>query len=312
MPRIAILGAGLAAIAIVGGWVVQPADVIVHPPARPAGLDAHESNGAVSLLGQFRTSIASWLWLRTDLYLHNGVEMRPLTEQEIRQGQRGVGSSDNDDGKLMDDDIIVTIIPQQEKDFRGILGDIERATSAYKDMSHHAHNDPQSALPLFRLMTWLDPQFLPGWITGANVIARNEQSLGHAIRFLLEGYAQNPQSPALPGEIGYLIASTRRDFDSALPYFEQARKLGVSRPKELTEDELESWRTTYRWLGLIYRDKGELVRMYSVLREGQSVFPDDLVIDRLLNTAPAPLNLKSQNTWEQNHLKAKGLSTSRP
>ena len=91
-----------------------------------------------------------------------------------------------------------------------------------------------------------------------------------------------------------------------------ARKLGVSRPKELTEDELESWRTTYRWLGLIYRDKGELARMYSVLREGQSVFPDDLVIDRLLNTAPAPLNLKSQNTWEQNHLKAKGLSTSRP
>ena len=41
---------------------------------------------------------------------------------------------------------------------------------AYQAMANHKHNDPTAAMPMFRLMTWLDPTFVPGWTTGANIL----------------------------------------------------------------------------------------------------------------------------------------------
>src|SRR5579864_179950 len=66
-----------------GGYAVSDLQPLVSPRASDmAGLQAHETHASASLLGQFRTSFSSWLWFRTDLYLHNGVEMRQMTDDE--------------------------------------------------------------------------------------------------------------------------------------------------------------------------------------------------------------------------------------
>src|SRR5262245_38227364 len=56
------------------GYVAGNLKSYTEAPVVPAGLDAHETNAAASVIGQFRTTTTGWLWLRTDLYLHNGVE----------------------------------------------------------------------------------------------------------------------------------------------------------------------------------------------------------------------------------------------
>lgn len=279
-----------AALAATGYGVSRLRDT-VNPPGRPPGLDMHETHASASLLGQFRTSISSWLWVRTDLYLHNGVEMRPLTDYERQQGNRGSSSTDNHDNALHDDSSITTVVPRKEHDFRGVFGDIERATRAYKDMRGHDHNDPVSVLPLFRLMTWVDPEFIPGWTTASSVLARDrsESSLKKALDLLEEGRSKNPESVALNGEIGYLLISRKGDFVGSSVYLERARDLSKADGKWLNEDDKEALPNVYRWLSLGYRERGMLAKMYEILREGTQRLPDDLVLQRMLNAPPSPL-----------------------
>jgi hypothetical protein len=277
----------LAAIAMAGsqaGLVEKEIEV----PFRPAGLEAHDTHAAASLLGQFRTSISSWMWLRTDLYLHNGVEMRRLTRDEERAGKTGVGGVDDGHEHLHDDDLIVTVVPAKEDDFRGIFGDIERATKAYKDMAGHGHNDPEDALPLFRLMTWIDPQFINGWTTGAIVMARQRDEVGtqKALAFLHEGLAKNPQSIDILTQIGYLTITRKRDLEGALPFLEQARAIGIKNLQMLSEQELEALNLAYRWLGLSCRDIERPAELSGLMKEALRIFPDDPVLSRLLTGGP--------------------------
>lgn len=115
----ATLAIGIAcALAIGAGWNAVGLRDQVDPPHPVAGLDANDSSASASLLGQFRTTTSSWLWLRTDLYLHNGVELRPLTNAERSRGAKGVGSSEKDLGQALNEDSVVTSIPSPDRDFR--------------------------------------------------------------------------------------------------------------------------------------------------------------------------------------------------
>lgn len=246
----------------------------------PAGLEAHETNAGASLLGQFRTNISSWLWLRTDLYLHNGVEMRVLSDSEIRAGQQGVGTSDKDHWEA--ESKLVTVIPTKERDFRGVFGDIERATNAFKDMKGHDHNEPQKALPLFRLMTWLDPQFIPGWTVGANLIGREtEDGFERAVKHLREGLNANPENVEIIGDLGRLYAGSKKhDFATALTYFEPIVRREHDLTK-LTEDEADALQDAFRWTAMCYRETGRREDQVNCARYGLMFFAEDGVLKRL-------------------------------
>jgi hypothetical protein len=254
----------------------------VNPVIRDQNLDVSETNASASLLGQFRTSMSAWLWLRVDLYLHNGTEMRPLLESERRKGVTVEDAADDGNEKLHEENE-VTAVPPKERDFRGVFGDIEREVASYRDMHHHKHNEPQQALPLFRLMTWLDPQFIQGWTTGAMVMARTRNHYGtdQAIAFLKEGWAANPDDLALPGAIGYTIASRHGNLKDAIGYLDAARQLGIKRVDQLSELELNDLLSTYRWLGWCYRDSGDVRHAKEVALEGLQLFPDDGPLTRL-------------------------------
>ncbi len=281
-----------------GGWITSLGS-IVNPPVRPAGLEAQDTNASASLLGQFRSSISGSLYLRTDLYLHNGTEMRPLSDAEKKAGVHGVGGKDDGHDKLMNDDDIVTVIPSPKDDFRGVVGDIERAIAPYKDMTNHSHNHPEKVLPLFRLMTWLDPQFVPGWTMGAAILAREQQRTNQAISFLKEGLESNPNSVDIPSQIGYYFITRKKDLAEGTVWMEKARKIGYPNRKFLGEAETEALEQAYRWLGLCYRDLYKADEQIAVLKEGRSIFPNDPILARLLDPPPIVLNEAGRRLWNE-------------
>ncbi len=288
----------IATLAVLGaaGMSVSGLKDTVQPPVPTAGLDAHETHGSTSLLGQFRTSASSWLWLRADLYLHNGVEMRVLTETELKAGHKGVGTSD----QLMGDEMKhVSAIPTKDRDFRGVFGDVERAVSAFKDMKNHSHNDPQQALPLFRLMTWIDPQFIPGWQIGGAVIARGrtEDAVNRALAFLKDGAKNNPNNITLKTEVARLLITRQGKLDEAIELLKDALRIGYKQGEHLSEDEATALEDSFRWLALCYRNTAQFQLMRATALAGLKVFPDDQVLPHLLTVAPSILSDAGAKEW---------------
>lgn len=279
------IGLLAAAALVVGlGASVPSVSPITNPQVRNRNLDVADQAASASLLGQFRTNLSAWLWLHTDLYLHNGVDLRPITDREVKEGVQVEGAADSEKGLMKEVD--VTVIPSASRDFRGVFGDVDRAVSAWKDMKGHTHNDPTQALPLFRLMTWIDPQFIDGWTTGAVVYTWNKSSSGtkNALDFLSEGLRQNPESVDILTKIAYMHITRRKDLSAAIPFLEKARGLGYAHRKSLIETEKDALEDAYRWLGLCYRDSGRHDLMRVVCREGLEIFPDDRPLAKMLGT----------------------------
>lgn len=282
------------------GFVAKPIDAELHQPVRDSGLDIHETHAGASLLGQFRTNFTSWLWLRTDLYLHNGVEMRRLSNPELASGKKGVGGDEHEEETHHHDDSkIVSIIPAAKDDFRGILGDVERASKAYKDMTRHTHNDPVQALPLFRLMTWIDPEFIQGWVVGASVLARDRSPAGtqKALNHLKEGIEANPKSFALFGEVGRMLMFRDRDLKSSESYLSKAFQFGKAQIKDLGEEDAELFVDSCRLYSLNLREQGRFEESESVATEALEIFPNDPVLLRLSDPPPSILSKEDQDHW---------------
>ncbi len=282
IPLLALIGAALAGM---GAHRLQEP---LRPATEVAGLNAHETHAGATLLGQFRTNISAWLWLRTDRYLHNGVEMRPLTDQELAAGQMGVGTSDNHEKDLHDDSAMRTVVPSQSEDFRGWMGDVERATSTYKDMTNHGHNSPKTALPLFRLMTWLDPHFIRGWTTGSAAIGwgRVPGSEVKMMAYLKEGLEKNPQSVAIHMELGSVKVRRQRDFRGAIPDFAAAIRYGGPNLEKLGPDDQEALQDAFRWKTLCHREIGDYEGKVASAKAGLQLFPEDSLLMRLLHESP--------------------------
>lgn len=290
---VALIPCVVSLAAVGGGALVGDLRPIVNPSIRPVGLEAQDSHAAASLIGQFRTSASASMFLRADLYLHNGVEMRPLSDVERRAGRKGVGTSEKQEDHLHDDSTIVTVVPTPEQDFRGVVGDVERAVSAYKDMRGHKHNSPETTLPLFRLMTLLDPQFVPGWTTGASILARDHSKAGsdRSMALLREGLANNPQSPEILGAIGKMYLTRyvtvdadgkiHRSLEKARPWYLKAVEVAERNKARLTDPEREAARENARFAAMLARDAHDRPTMERVLAHGLGMFPDDPILVRL-------------------------------
>lgn len=287
MTRGAIGVGVLVAAGLAAGSLAPNLGSHTNPPTQVSGLEANETHAGASLLGQFRTTSAAWLFMRADIYLHNGVEMRALTDAERRKGEHGVGGEEDQhiaSDKMHDDSSIVTVIPSAEEDFRGFFGDIERATSAFRDMRGHDHNDPLTVMPLYRLTTWVDPSFISGWCLGAMVMARGKETdaVDRAIAYLKEGRQANPDSIEITTQIGTLYVARQQKIDEGLVWLEKARDLARKRGKDISLAQAEAAVETYRWLALVYRHQKRVDAQKAAAREGLAYVPDDKVLKRML------------------------------
>ncbi len=267
---------------------------IVNPPTRIVGLQAQDTHAAASLLGQFRTSFSALLYLRADLYVHGGVEMRPLTHNEELHGRTGASEAKDEAEKLDGDAAIVTVIPSEKEDFRGIFGDVERRVASYKDMAEHHHQSPTQTLPLFRLMTWVDPQFIEAWTSAGQIILweNKKESSALAVDFLKRGLDQNPESIDILEEIAYCWMKDNSNqiqpahkFESALPYLLRAKEIGLNNLKTLSDREANSLKDNYRKLCICYRELRQYDELRKVAEEGLNLFGEDASLKMALAEA---------------------------
>lgn len=271
-----------------------------HVEVRGAGMTPQmqtrmEESAAASLFGQFRSSAADFLWLKVDKYLHNGIELRGLTEQEkSKQAADEVRTAAADvAGGFKQHAKETTIIPSAKNDWRGIIGDVERAVQPYDDMSNHTHRDPKEALPLFRLMTASNPQFIPGYVTGAAMIARDNTKYTEALAFLKEGEANNPNSIEIKTEIGMFYVAKVREYAKAVQPLTESLTIASRRdPGTLTEEEKEAWQNAFRWLVLTYRYQSDRENAHRVAVAGLKVFQDDV-------TCRNQLEIERSGRWRE-------------
>lgn len=279
----------LAFAALAAGMAVPAIRTEVHVQGGKVGLEEHESFAAASLVGQFRTNVAAWLWVRTDLYLHNGVELRPMTDAEKAVGVRSAEGRTDGEGVHLDEHDLTTAVPSAENDFRGVFGTIDRATQAYREMHGHEHRDPEAALPLFRLMTWADPQFEEGWSVGASVM--RARSIPEADTFLEDGIQANPNSLLLRTDLAELRLVHQNAPREAVELLEAVTQEGAKR-WPLREGEADALLRAFRWEVLGKRAMGGVEHSRKTALRGLKMFPDDLVLAR--HAFPAPLILSEQ------------------
>ena len=311
------LALAAAAVGVGGGAAGQRARAEVEMPAQAGMTRAQQTRldqmASASLFGQFRSNMADFLYLKVDKYLHNGVELRGLTPEEAEASagkdeeeghHEGHGDGhDEEEGQHGADEVRTaasdlaqgfqqhaeetTVVPSKRRDWRGILGDLEREVQPYEDMSAHTHRDAQEALPLFRLMTISNPNFIPGYTLGATMIARDRAKTDEALAFLKEGERNNPQSIEIKMELGRMTTARKRDFAGAVPYLLGAIQIGHQRdPKTLTEDEDEALRDAYRWLVLNRREVKDHRVARAAARECLARYGSDVVCGNYLRDFP--------------------------
>jgi tetratricopeptide (TPR) repeat protein len=260
---------------IVGLWVCGLLVRTVLPEhtrrAETAGVfEVFQQKASASLVGEFRSSLSGYLWLKTDEYLHGGVLLRPMMEHEQHAGAHEASSAD----ELGEHHGETGVIPEPERDWRGIWGDLERNVKPYFDIRRHRHRHVREALPLFRFMTWADPTFVPGYVVGAQIILfSNKTQIDEALRFLREGLRYNPDSIALNTEYARHLITKRMDYEGAETYLLKAVRL--SEKNKADGFEKESLRDAYRWLVLSYNKRGMREKERYWALEGLKHFPDD-------------------------------------
>ena len=273
-----VLGTAFGAIA--SGVLIRLATP--YHTQRAETLDAltiYDKKAMASVMGEFRGSIAAYLWAKTDEYTHGGVRLRPMTEREKRLGTAHAAHSA--DGLHTHHDE-TGVIPEPERDPRWLWGDIERNLKPYFDVRHHFHRPVREVLPLYRFMTWIDPTFVPGYLVGAQMLLFDDQrNLPQALAFLEEGARHNPKSIAIFTELGrYHLLYTER-YDLSEQYLMKAIENGAewmpSNPFER-----EGLLHAYRWLALKAYKLGELGKMRTWAWRGLQRFPDDGALKLLM------------------------------
>lgn len=283
----------LAAVAAgVTGWQANKYEPEINPPIQSTILDSGEKAAGASLMGQFRTSAAASLYQRADLYLHGGTELRPISGVEQQIGVSNAHARKGSD-ELGDESLMVTSIPGPEHDFRGLLGDMERETGAYRDMAGHEHKDAGVTFPLFRLMTWVDPHFITGWTTGSMMITKDRTTRGvhEMLDYLKQGLDENPNSIDILTRTGVLYAQGLGEIDTGEGYFRRALK--AVRNHQFGPEDADAVRETYRWVAILDDRKEDRPDLKAIVQEGLKVFPDDQVLLRFAKKLGLPVKIPS-------------------
>ncbi len=179
----------------------------------------------------------------------------------------------------------VLTIPSARHDFRGFLGDLERATKPYLAADGKMYAKPlEQTLPYYRVVTWIDPHFVEAYVVGATMISDAGQHVREAEEYLLEGARHNPESFEIQTELGHFALVYRQDYPSAARHLEAALRL-VPADRKLSDVQTDSLQDAWRWLALTYREWGQPDRARRVARAGLAVIGEDISLRGILRDA---------------------------
>ncbi len=278
---------GAAVLLFVGGWAAeQTLDEYGREPDTYGAQQVYEDKPVTSLAGEFRGTLAGFLYARADEYMHGGVRMRTATEREVDGGARLASHADtmrDTHGKGE-----TSVIPEAERDARGVWGQIERDTQPFMDVRHHKHKDISEALPLFRLMTWSDPHFVEAYNFGAFLVfsAAQNHNLNRALNFLEEGIENNPNSYVLHTEYGQYQLNDAKNLLAARDHFLKAAQIVQRTPaaqieKVDAQDQQEAERG-WEYLVITYRKLKDTANERQWAQNGLKRYPDSPTFHRSL------------------------------
>jgi hypothetical protein len=247
------------------------------------------------VFGALRVSISDLLWLKTDEYLHQGVSYihKPETAEEHAReaGHQHAEEHEHEEqhahGTQQDSYSIEkamgweeacahasTAIPAAANDFRGILGDLERATKPYAD-KHVEHSRMEELIPWYRIITRVNPKHVRAYVMGGYLISAMAKNDQKALEFLEEGERNNPESPEIEEALGRHYFFRLHDQEAALKHLLNAERLYLAKP-QLTEDDKETLTNAYRLMAWIYAEKRQLPEMARVIDAGLRLYPNDV------------------------------------
>jgi hypothetical protein len=225
--------------ALVGGAVVCMGMIppVVHehvtakPRYQPTEIEAAKESIALSLLGQLQLSVGDMMWMKSMEYLHMGMVQRMPTRAEEARGYRRQDSVNTAAGLGHAEG--VQLVLDQERDWRGFFGEIERAVKPYDTM--HKHDDPVELIPWYELAVKLNPTLERLYTLGAFYLADFAHEAGEAREMLEAGLKANPLSFEIHGALGRLYV----DFAEKLHELEHDEHHGEEHHEEEEEEHEE-------------------------------------------------------------------------
>jgi len=282
------------------------------------------SSALATILGEIRTSMSDLMFVKTELYLHNGVaylphidfdelsvsgEVKHLEEHQAEVGEEG-GEHDDDD-----EEHVATVLPPANRDFRGFIGTLERHVKPWQDPTlPHVHSAGTELLPWYRVMTISDPNNTRGYSIGTWWLKGQADKQDEALDFIAEGIENNPdefQLRYMKGNVELEIARAVQGGD-ALEEFESdpafwyrramesfiegAELVAEKRPEGHNPDEPtmewtnymeEDARATARNAVFLLRDHASTAEALEAARRYYAVFGHDGVLHRQIEELSA-------------------------
>lgn len=151
--------------------------------ANQEAVESRNRSAIGSVLGQLRTSMADVMFMKTELYLHNGVAFASHMNMKAMEST----------GEITGDNDAPTMIPDRDRDFRGIVGELERRVKPWQSAdAPHVHTSGTELLPWYRLMTVSDPHNVRAYQIGAWWLKGSKPD--EALAFVQEGILNNPRA----------------------------------------------------------------------------------------------------------------------
>ncbi len=260
--------------------------------------EIREANESIpmTLLGQFRTNLDAYLWLKTEDYLHSGITYRPYTETELASGKQDIeanvgGFAAHSDGP--------TLIPPKEKDWRGIFGDLERNIQPYRP-GPAQHGDPQELIPWYRVQTIINPRDVNAYVTCAFFLADFAGRPKEALAFLDEGIRNNPNDFEMQEAVGQLYFEKWKNCDRAIPCLEKAISLGKQLPTRDQKQET-TFGNAYVFLTKAYRANGDFEAELRAAEDGVAHCPKNPLVRAAYRIAKKDIEGKNSPPAPQSH-----------
>lgn len=183
------------------------------------------SSAVAVILGEARASTSDMLFIKTERYLDYGVAYEPHLDEKLltvsgeaqaieeREGEAAShadGAHDHAHDHGEEGEAPQTIIRTVDRDFRGIIGELERRVQPWRDPSlPHNHASGEQMLPWYRVMTLADPQNGRAYSIGSWWL--KQKSRAEAIAFVEEGLKNNPEYFQLWYTYGVLLYEEGRE-----------------------------------------------------------------------------------------------------
>jgi hypothetical protein len=291
------------------------------------------SSALASILGEVRASAADFVWLKTEYYMHRGVHYKPHTSlAEIKPGEpspqtqaavqdmkapaekelakedehghdRDHDHDHNHDHKHEHVSNAPTLIPTEDKDFRGFIGTIDRAIHPWQQTTVHHLANADQILPWYRLVTMINPYHARAYLVGGYLLMKEYETPDHldqAGQFLQEGIHNNPEAFNLRVLFGRVEIQQKR-WKEAIRTFEKARNVALKYRSEdgaasttWSESDEEDFGFSVRYLPFIqFRVLGDAKAAIKSCQDGLRYMPKDgplknFLKELLQETQPAP------------------------